>query len=314
LREASGFTILWGMCKRKVLQLCGAGLALLVAGCGSSASSPNATPTVPAAKQPSYQLLVASSQLALGRQRFTFGLMKNNRPVENKSVMARFFWVKGTSAVLQDTVPASFNFFAKGLPNTPSNSAAFAIGGVYVSYPVFNKTGSWGVEADLPEGGRLLPLRAQFAVQPRLTIPQVGQAAPRSNNPTVYQVPATKLDSGRPPDDMHKLSIAGAIAQHKPLVVLFATAAFCESRLCGPEIETVQGVENKFRGRVNFVHIEVYKNAVFADGFAATFLAWHLQTEPWVFVVNRRGIITAEFEGATPASEIVPAIRQTLTG
>jgi hypothetical protein len=125
-------------------------------------------------------------------------------------------------------------------------------------------------------------------------------------------MPATKLDSGRPPDDMHKLSIAGAIAQHKPLVVLFATAAFCESRLCGPEIQSVEGVENKFQGRVNFVHIEVYKNAVFADGYAPTFLAWHLQTEPWVFVVDRRGVITAEFEGATAASEIIPALQQTL--
>jgi hypothetical protein len=301
------------MCKAKFL-LCGLGVALFVAGCGSSGSSPSATPTVPAQKQPSYQLLVASSQLALGRQRFTFGLMKNNHPVERKTVTARFFLVKGKSAVLQDTLPASFNFFAQGLPNTPKNSAAFAIGGVYVSYPVFTKTGNWGVEADLKEGGRVLPLQAPFSVQPSLTIPEVGQPAPRTNNPTVFQMPATKLDSGRPPDDMHKLSIAGAIAQHKPLVVLFATAAFCESRLCGPEIESVQGVENKFRGRVNFVHIEVYKNAVFADGHAPAFLAWHLQTEPWVFVVNRRGIISAEFEGATPASEIVPAIQQTLRG
>jgi hypothetical protein len=288
-------------------------LIVLLAGCGTTAASPNFTPTVPAQKkQPNYQLVVASSQLALGKQRFTFGLMKNNHPVEQKQVTTRFFWLNGNKAVPQDTVPASFNFFAKGLPDTPQNRAAFAIGGVYVTYPVFRKTGYWGIEAYLPVAGKLLPLGARFSVQPRLTIPRVGQPAPRSRNPTIHQMPATKLDSGRPPDDMHKLSIAGAIAQHKPLVVLFATAAFCESRLCGPEIQSVEGVENKFQGRVNFVHIEVYKNAVFADGYAPTFLAWHLQTEPWVFVVDRRGVITAEFEGATAASEIIPALQQTL--
>jgi hypothetical protein len=41
-------------------------------------------------------------------------------------------------------------------------------------------------------------------------------------------------------------------------------------------------------------------------------LQWHLQTEPWVFVIDRRGIITAKFEGPTTAAEIVPAIEADL--
>jgi hypothetical protein len=111
---------------------------------------------------------------------------------------------------------------------------------------------------------------------------------------------------------MHRLSIAQAIAQHKPLVVLFATAAFCTSRLCGPEIEVVKGLEARYRSRVNFVHIEIYRDAEYSKGFAPTVLQWHLETEPWVFVINRKGIITAKFDGPTPASEIAPPINADL--
>lgn len=289
-------------------------LGALLAGCGSTASGADSTPTVPAPKQPQYELVVASSQVALGRQRFTFGVLKNNHPVETNSVKATFFTINGNKATPVESTLAIFNHFAKGLKDTDANSAAVEIGGVYVTYPTFKKTGTWGLQADVPAGGKTVGIRTSFTVQQRLTIPAVGQPAPRSNNPTTAQMPATKLDSGRPPDDMHKISIAAAIAQHKPLVVLFATAAFCQSRLCGPEIQTVESVERQYRSRANFVHIEVYKNAVFKDGFAPTFLQWHLQTEPWVFVVNRQGKIAAEFEGATPASEIVPALQQTLKG
>lgn len=287
-------------------------LGVVVVGCGSTASGAGPTPTVPAQKAPQYQMVVASSQVALGRQRFTFGVLRDNHPVETNSLKTTFFTINGNKATPAETTLATFNHFAKGLKDNSTNSAAVEIGGVYVAYPTFTKTGTWGLQTEVPSQGKSLQLRTSFVVQPRLTIPAVGQPAPRSNNPTTAQMPATKLDSGRPPDDMHAISIARAISQHKPLVVLFATAAFCQSRLCGPEIETVQSIERTYHSKVNFVHIEVYKNAVFKDGFAPTFLQWHLQTEPWVFVVNRRGRIAAEFEGATPASEIVPALQQVL--
>jgi hypothetical protein len=289
-------------------------LPLILAACGASASGASPTPTVPAGKSPQYAMTVATSELAVGQGRFTFGVLKDDRPVEIPKVRTSFFVLHGKSAVLQESTTAKFNYFTRGLKDTPQNSAAFQIGGVYVAYPKFSHVGTWGVQANVPVGGKIVHLRSSFLVQPRLTIPAVGTPAPRSHNPTTAQEPATRLDSGRPPDDMHKLSIAAAIAQHKPLVVLFATAAFCQSRLCGPEIEVVQGVENRFRGRVNFVHIEVYKNAIFKDGFAPTFLQWHLQTEPWIFVVDRHGIVRAEFEGATPASEIDPALERVLKG
>lgn len=285
-------------------------VAIAVAGCGGAARSepPTPVPTV-AAQNVGLQMEIASSELAVGRNRFTFGLIDNNHPLKSGRPRLTFFSIHGNRATAVETTTATFNGFSGDLPNTPENRAAIQLGGVFVAYPTFSHAGSWGVEARLNLNGRTQNVRLGFTVAPHSSSPAVGSPAPRSNNPTVAQEPAWKLDSGRPPDDMHRLSIAQAIAQHKPLLVLFSTPAFCESRLCGPETEIVKTIERRYRQQVNFIHIEIYKDANPLKGRAATVLQWHLFTEPWVFVINRRGIITAKFEGPTTAGEIDPALQ-----
>lgn len=176
----------------------------------------------------------------------------------------------------------------------------------------FRTPGQWGVKIRMLYKGKTQVLRTSFAVAPHSTAPAVGSPAIKSNNPTIHQKSILKLDSGRPPDDMHMLSIAQAIVQHKPLVVLFSTPAFCESRMCGPQTEIVKLVEAPYRSRVNFIHIEVYQNANLRDGYAPTLLQWHLLSEPWVFVVDLQGIIHARFDGPTSGPEIVAAVNGVL--
>lgn len=246
----------------------------------------------------------------MGPNRFTFGVLNDNHPVESGAPRLTFFILRGNQAQRQASAVAHFNQFDKQLKERDADPAD--IGGVFVTDVMFHKPGKWGVEISMPIGGKHRVMETVFTVARHSRTPAIGSPAPRSDNPTTAQMPATKLDSGRPPDDMHKLSIAGAIAQHKPLVVLFATAAYCQSRLCGPEIKVVKGLENRYRGRVNFVHIEVYKDANPAHGVAKAMVQWHLQTDPWVFVVDRHGMIAGKFEGPSPASEIDPVIRRVL--
>jgi hypothetical protein len=40
--------------------------------------------------------------------------------------------------------------------------------------------------------------------------------------------------------------------------------------------------------------------------------AWHLPTEPWTFVVDRKGLIRARFEGSVGVRELEAAVRQSL--
>jgi hypothetical protein len=35
---------------------------------------------------------------------------------------------------------------------------------------------------------------------------------------------------------------------------------------------------------------------------------WRIRSQPWVFVVDRRGLITAKFEGPAAASELEQAV------
>ena len=46
----------------------------------------------------------------------------------------------------------------------------------------------------------------------------------------------------------------------KPVVLLFATPALCQSRVCGPVTDAAEQVKQEFGDRVAFIHQEVYNN------------------------------------------------------
>src|SRR5205814_5723020 len=136
-----------------------------------------------------------------------------------------------------------------------------------------------------------------------------------SHNPTITEADATTIDSGRPPDDMHQISIADAITQHRLTLVVFASPAFCTSRTCGPEVKAVQSLEPAYRDKLTFIHIEIYRDFVPDPSkrkLAQTVLDWRLQTEPWIFLVDAKGIIQTRFEGATATDELKSALDQLL--
>jgi len=147
-------------------------------------------------------------------------------------------------------------------------------------------------------------------------VPGVGQPAPPTHNLTVRDVSDVEtIDSGRPPDDMHQLSIADAIQQHRPALVVFATPAFCVSKACGPEVKVVQSLEPAYRDRVAFIHVEIYRDFKpdpSKKQLAQAVIDWRLQTEPWIFLIDSKGIIQARFEGPTATDEVKAAIDQLL--
>jgi hypothetical protein len=59
----------------------------------------------------------------------------------------------------------------------------------------------------------------------------------------------------------------------------------------------------RYAGRAEFVHIEIYKeprDRVLADAVTE----WQLFTEPWTFIVDRTGVIRDRFEGIATAEEL----------
>ncbi|MBI4498933.1 MAG: hypothetical protein HY689_13660 [Chloroflexi bacterium] len=120
---------------------------------------------------------------------------------------------------------------------------------------------------------------------------------------------AEKICSARPVDGFHGIAITEALAQRKPLVVIFATPGFCRSQMCGPVLEEVQTATAQYGDRLNVIHVEIYQNARPPQMVPAV-AQWGLPSEPWVFLVGADGRIVDKFESAVTADELHPAVAQ----
>jgi hypothetical protein len=250
---------------------------------------------------------VVASQLTVGVRRVPIGILDHNTPVTDATVHVRAFASVGGSAQLKDEADAPFR--GEGLQGA----------GLYIAQLRLDTVGQWAAQVIVQRpGGSAVGLVAPFKVLSVATVPAVGQAAPRSRNQTLADVPdASYIDSGNPPDDMHTISIADAIAQHRAALVVFATPAFCESSTCGPQVHAVQTLEPTYRDRLTFIHVEIYRDFKPDPSkrqLTATVVEWNLQTEPWVFLIDARGTIAAEFEAVTAADELKLAVEHLLSG
>jgi hypothetical protein len=155
-------------------------------------------------------------------------------------------------------------------------------------------------------------------VQPAEATPVVGSPAPKSQTPTIASTnnDLAALTTADPPDtSLLEHSIADSIAAEQPFVVTFATPKFCQSRICGPIVDIVLDVQKRMAETpMRFIHAEIYKDNNPEQGVAQWVTEWGLVSEPWVFVVDAAGNVTAKFEGAVTADELEAAARAALNG
>ncbi len=190
----------------------------------------------------------------------------------------------------------------------------------YYARADFEYAGSWGllVQGTLEDGtevqGNVL---FQVFEEPLILAP--GDEAPRTENLTRFDVEDIRtIDSGTVPNDMHDLTIKDALDAGRPLVVVFSTPAFCQTQFCGPVTQEVESLHDDYGDRVDFVHIEVWTNFA-ASELNAAVDEWLLQehggfTEPWVFVVDREGVIYDRWENAVARSVLEPAVQAVAGG
>jgi hypothetical protein len=183
--------------------------------------------------------------------------------------------------------------------------------GVYVFNADFPTAGAWGAEFKTAVGDAAPEtIRVRFDVQPDSTVIAVGDRAPASDTPTLADVDGdiAKISTDdEPVEAFYETSVADALAARKPFVVAFATPKFCQSQQCGPTLDRVKPIAAAHPD-VTFINVEPYQLEV-VDGQLQPVLTgeppqltpapstdeWHLLSEPWVFVVDRNGIVTASF-------------------
>jgi hypothetical protein len=140
--------------------------------------------------------------------------------------------------------------------------------------------------------------------------PDIGDRAIKMKTLTAADVGGnlTKLSTRIPPAaDMLTDNFADVMG-HKPVVLMFATPALCQSRTCGPVVDIAEQVRAQYGQGVSFIQQEIYQDNDPGKPVRPQVARWRLPTEPWTFVINRHGRITARFEGVFSAGELARAI------
>ena len=181
----------------------------------------------------------------------------------------------------------------------------------YVSEIPLNRPGPWSFGALTKEGdsfkGSLLPTEGEVG---QFDTPGPGDEAPMAHTPTADQVPdISEIDTRVPPSDLHTDDLANVLGK-KPVVLLFATPALCQSRVCGPVVDVAAQVKRDFGDRVAFIHQEIYENNSINDGPRPQVEAYRLPSEPWLFVIDRNGRVSTAIEGPFGVGELEAALRR----
>ncbi len=297
------------------------GVALLVMAACSSPSAPGSSDGSPQPGQPEYSGFLAASEFVVGNNRFPFGLLSmDGQLLESAQVQVRFYLLAQETNELKVQAPARFRQVEGVTPHRHDDGQVHEhveVRGVYVVDRVnFDQPGFWGAEflAATAGGPRLEVQGAAFEVKAESPVPAIGDPAPPSRNLTLADVDSIEeIETRSPPDDMHQLSVMQALEEGRPFVVVFATPMFCVTRMCGPVTDVAAALQERYQDRVNFIHIEPWDLAV-ARGQGKLvpidiMLEWNLPTEPWVFVVDEKGLITARFEGLVSSDELEAALQ-----
>jgi hypothetical protein len=287
---------------------------------GGAAPAPGLTPQAGGGLQP----VLTTSELVVGQNRLAFGLLKEHQLLDEADVVVRVYELHGQQARLKAQVPAPYAKLevveqGKRVHVHPDgtrhvHNEATDVQGIYVTHVTFERPGSWGLEVLARQGdGPVAMSRFTINVLAAPRTPAPGTPAPRSHNLIASDVQDLRqIDTSDPPDPrLHQVRIADAIAQGKPQVIVFATPKLCTSRVCGPVVDVVRTLLSTYGTRVVFTHQEIWRDAA-AHQFFPTVVEWNLQTEPWIYVVDGKGVIRAKFEGPTTAREIEAALQQIL--
>jgi hypothetical protein len=176
--------------------------------------------------------------------------------------------------------------------------------GVYQAENVmFDKPGFWQVTvtADVAGAGKQ-QLTTEFPVTAKPALPAPGEPALKTDNLTLSSkdVPASAIDSRAsdstpvPDPELHRWTIARAIAEHRPVLVIFATPTYCQSQFCGPTTDGVAALAGSYADRAVFIHVEIwrdYQKSVINKGAADWLYRNGDLTEPWLYLIGSDGII-----------------------
>ncbi len=196
--------------------------------------------------------------------------------------------------------------------------------GVYTFQAQFDRTGIWEIHVTLQEPEETISGKVAIQVKDTPQTPAVGSPAPRTPTKTAYTVEEARNISSDPEPNpaLYQLSLHEAMDSGIPVVVTFATPAFCHTHTCGPQLEVFKELRHDYTGLAHFMHVEIWDNPreMLETGDRGTGIVspavaqWNLSTEPWTFLIDPDGLIAARFEGYATSEELADSIEAALAG
>ena len=293
----------------------------LIAAC--SGSSPDTTSTdlssrpdeVELVKGPpsddGIQIILGTPDVAVGRHRMAFVLQSEQSLISEPyaTVVSHHLSDGDVAGRKRETAQAVFRPWP------------YEIRGSYTTQLTFDVAGRWQMDVTVMDGnGQSRFARLSFQVDEVTKAPDVGVAAAPSESKTLADVEDMgELTTGSLRDpDLYRTTIADAIGSGMPTVIVMASPAFCINAVCGPQVEVLQQIKEKYRGQANFIHVDLYDNPDEIQGdlslarISPTVVEWRLPSAEWSFVIDRAGKVAARFESFATFDELDQALERVL--
>lgn len=248
------------------------------------------------------EVVLVPTELIIGPNRFAVGLFApQKRMIHEAAVHFHYYDLSNPKAPLLELEADATRL------QTPDGLTT-----MFAHERTFERAGDWGVEvqARFPDGTAAIR-RIGFEVLAASPTLKPGDKAPALDTPTAAAMhnDLSRLTSASAPNPaFYELSLAEALANDKPTLLLLATPAFCQTRFCGPAYELTSELQRRHGDAFNFVHVEVYTGLPnpAANNWEVTpvMTAFGLSTEPWLFLIDAGGTIVYRVEGMFTTTEV----------
>lgn len=304
-------------------------LALAPAGCGSEpAGTTTAVPAPAASSFPSpagrklaaiaprskdLVLAPSTSVVEAGRNRYGFAIFDTSRKQITGLPAAIYLARRDGSGVRGPFVARSESLeVGPQYRSLTSSSDPDSARSVYVADIDVPSTGSWVAAAVVRRGARNVATSGfEFRAGARGGPPTAGERAPKVHTPTLADVAgdASRISTREPaPRSLLQEDLFDVYGK-RPVALLFATPALCQSRVCGPVVDVLaQAQAEDSSGRAAYITSEIYKDNRVDRGLRSQPAAYRLPTEPWLFVLDAKGRVVERIEGAFSLAEVRRAV------
>ena len=255
-------------------------------------------------------ILPAAQVFTVGRNRLGFGVFTVDGEQVTDAEVAMYA-APGSGGPARGPFPARVEsletdpaFVSRSTAEDPDSAKV-----VYASEPRFSRAGEWRLVALVRHEGELAATRLpSVVIDAEDPIPAPGEKAPRVHTPTADDVgDISAIDTRDPHSTLHEHDLADVVGSD-PVVLLFATPALCQSRVCGPVVDVAEQVGSDRGDDAAFIYSEVYEQNDPNKGLREPVREFNLPTEPWLFVIDGDGNVDTRIEGPFSVAELEDAV------